>query len=95
MSKSMVEIKTLKLAHTQNGTISIAHIEEPYGKHSSPVVSIAIALEGASSDWKVHLPYENIDEVIKGLQEAKAANDGMPHHDKHTDDLNADTGGGA
>ncbi len=95
MSKSMVEIKTLKLAHTKNGTVSIAHIEEPYGKHSSPVVSIAISLEGASNDWKVHIPYENLDELINGLLEAKAASEGMSHHDIHTDDLGADIGGGA
>jgi hypothetical protein len=95
MPKKTVEICTIKLAHTKKGTISIAHIEEPYGEHSSPVASIAIALDGDGSDWKVHIPYENLDEVIKALNDARDVCEGMPHRDKHTMDLGADTGGGA
>ena len=94
MSKKTVEIETIKLAHTQEGLISIAHIEEPYGEFSSPVVSIGIIMEGSAADWKVHLPYENIDDVIRALEKARDLCDKLPHHDKHTMDLDADTGGG-
>jgi hypothetical protein len=94
MSKTMIEIKELKLAHTKNGTISIAHIEQPYGEHSSPVVSIGISLDGDAQDWKVHIPYENLDDVIRGLQQARGVSDKLPHHDNHAMDLGAETGGG-
>jgi len=95
MSKEMLEIATMKLPHTKSGTISIAHIEEPYGKFSSPVVSIGISLEGEAHDWKVHLPYENLECVIKALQKASEMSEGMPHRDKHYLDLCSATGGGA
>jgi len=66
-------IKTFALAGTKNGLISIAHINEPYGKESNPVVSIGISLKGDINepDWKAHIPYENLDELIEALQEAK------------------------
>jgi len=95
MSKTMIEIKALKLAHTKNGTISIAHIEQPYGEHSSPVVSIGISLDGDAQDWKVHIPYENLEEVINGLEQARNISDGMPHKEPHTKDLDGEIGGGA
>jgi len=95
MAKKTVEIRTMKLAHTKNGTISIAHIEQPYGEHSSPVASIGIALDGEGSDWKVHIPYENLDDVIKALNEARDVCEGLPHKDPHTMDLGGDIGGGA
>jgi len=94
MAKKTVEIRTMKLAHTKNGTISIAHLEQPYGESSSPVASIAIALDGGESDWKVHIPYENLEAVIKALEEAQDVCNGLPHKEPHTDDLGADTGGG-
>lgn len=95
MPKSKVEIATMKLPHTKNGTISIAHIEQPYGAFSSPVVSIGISLEGEDHDWKVHLPYENLDCVIKALQKAADMSEAMGRYDKHTADLCANIGGGA
>ncbi len=66
-------IKTFALAGTTKGLISIAHISEPYGKESNPVVSIGISLKGNidEPDWKAHIPYENLDELIEALQEAK------------------------
>ena len=94
MSKQTVEITKLNLAHTKNGTISVAHIEEPYGEFSSPVVSIGISLGGGENDWKVHIPYENLDDVMKALEEARRVCEEMPHHDKHSKDLGAETGGG-
>lgn len=71
MSKNAKEIVTLKLPHTKSGSISIAHIEKPYGEFSSPVVSIGISLDGDDHDWKVHIPYESLDDVIKGLEKAR------------------------
>lgn len=62
------------LAGTKNGIISVSHLEEPYGSGSFPVVSIGIALKksGGEPDWKAHIPYENLDELISALQDAKA-----------------------
>ena len=62
------------LAGTKNGMISISHLEEPYGSGSFPVVSIGISLKHNASepDWKAHIPYENLDELIEALQKAKA-----------------------
>ena len=66
-------IKEFKLAGTKDGVISVAHIDEPYGNDSNPVVSIGISLKANSDepDWKAHIPYENLDELIEALQEAK------------------------
>ena len=72
MSNSKI-IKEFKLANTKDGVISVAHIDEPYGSDSNPVVSIGISLKSDSKepDWKAHIPYENLDELIEALQEAK------------------------
>jgi hypothetical protein len=70
MKKSIL-IKEFPLANTKEGKISISHIEEPYGENSKPVVSIGISLNGENVDWKAHIPYENIDDVIAALKEAK------------------------
>jgi len=61
------------LAGTKNGIISISHLEEPYGNGSFPVVSIGISLKKSTDepDWKAHIPYENLDELINALKEAK------------------------
>ena len=70
------KIKEFTLAGTKKGLISVAHVTEPYGEGSHPVVSIGISLKGDSEnpDWKSHIPYENIDDLITALQEAKAQN---------------------
>lgn len=62
------------LAGTKNGIISISHLEEPYGNGSFPVVSIGISLKKNADepDWKAHIPYENLDELINALTTAKA-----------------------
>ncbi|NPA11867.1 MAG: hypothetical protein GXO62_06465 [Epsilonproteobacteria bacterium] len=69
--KKIVPIKSFPLAHTNEGIISVAHINEPYGEGSKPVVSIGISLDGEGVDWKAHIPYENIDDLIIALKEAK------------------------
>ncbi len=78
MSKESKVLKTFKLAGTKNGTISVSHISEPYGEDSKPVVSIGISLKGDINepDWKAHIPYENIDDLIEALKEAKSQNMG-------------------
>lgn len=62
------------LAGTKTGVISISHLEEPYGSGSFPVASIGISLKKNSEepDWKAHIPYENLDELINALKDAKA-----------------------
>jgi len=64
--------KVIPLSSTKQGTISITKIEKPYGEESAPVASIAISLNGSGEpDWKVHIPMDNLDEVIKELQSLK------------------------
>ena len=66
-------LNSFGLAGTKKGTISISHLEEPYGKDSHPVVSIGISLKGnvEEPDWKAHIPYENLEELIASLTEAQ------------------------
>jgi len=65
--------KVIALNGTKNGVISITKLENPYGEDSGTVASIGISLSGEADkpEWKVHIPLENLDEVIKTLQELK------------------------
>jgi len=76
MSKDSKMIKSFQLAGTKTGTISVSHIEEPYGADSASVVSIGISLKGDINepDWKAHIPYENLDDLIEALNAAKSEN---------------------
>ncbi len=71
--KTNTIIAEFPLAHTKEGLITVSHINEPYGEGSKPVVSIGISLNGDNKnpDWKAHIPYENIDDVIAALKAAK------------------------
>ncbi len=73
MAKTHSEIKIFNLYGTKEGVVSVAHVTEPYGPKSEPVVSIGISLNGnaVEPEWKVHIPYENIDELIDALELAK------------------------
>ena len=73
MSGKNTILSTFPLAETKKGVISVSHLEEPYGTGSFPVVSIGISLKGdvANPDWKAHIPYENLDQLIESLQTAK------------------------
>jgi len=64
---------TITLSGTKKGVISVTKIDEPYGKDSASVASIGISLAGDAEnpEWKVHLPMDNVDEVIKALQALK------------------------
>ncbi|WP_321312810.1 hypothetical protein [Halarcobacter sp.] len=64
------ELGTLQLAGTKKGKISISNVSEPYGKGTPDIVSIGISLNGKDIEWKSHIPYENLDDVIAILQEA-------------------------
>lgn len=65
--------KIISLSGTKKGVISVTKIDKPYGKESGSVASIGISLVGNENEpeWKVHIPLENIDEVIKALEELK------------------------
>ncbi|MDD5400097.1 MAG: hypothetical protein PHQ93_02780 [Sulfurimonas sp.] len=65
--------KTILLKGTKKGVISVIKIDEPYGKGSHSVASIGVSLVGDENEpeWKVHIPLENLDEVIEALKELK------------------------
>lgn len=65
-----IELGTLPLHGTKKGVISISNVTEPYGKGTSDIVSIGISLNGNDIEWKSHIPYENLDDVIAVLQKA-------------------------
>ncbi len=73
MSSTVTHIEEIKLNNTKNGKISISTIDKPYGENSESVVSVGISLQENSSEpnWKVHIPKENIEEVISALKKAK------------------------
>jgi uncharacterized protein (UPF0264 family) len=66
--------KTIPLDGTKNGVISVTKIDEPYGPGSHSVASIGISLSGddKNPEWKVHLPLNNLDDVIAALQALKS-----------------------
>jgi len=65
--------KTIALSGTKKGIISVAKIDEPYGKESASVASVGISLVGNANEpeWKVHIPLDNLDEVIEALKALK------------------------
>ncbi len=66
--------KTIPLDGTKNGVISVTKIDEPYGPGSHSVASIGISLSGDDNnpEWKVHLPFSNLDDVIAALEALKS-----------------------
>lgn len=66
-------VTTINLSGTKNGTISVTKIDEPYGEDTPSVASVGISLTGDvnNPEWKVHIPFDNLDEVIKALQALK------------------------
>ena len=63
----------IELSGTKKGVISVTKIEKPYGENSNDVASIGISLAGNadSPEWKVHIPLDNLEDVIKALQDLK------------------------
>jgi len=73
MSGTVTPIDEVALSGSKEGKITITTISEPYGEKSESVASIGVFLQAGANepDWKVHIPKENIDEVIAALQKAK------------------------
>jgi hypothetical protein len=94
MPSKHIEVKTFKLAHTTEDTVKIEHVEKPYGEYSSPVVSIAVYSHGKTKTSEVEIPYDNIEEFMKALNESIALCDSIPRNPIHAE-LNSDLGGGA
>ncbi len=65
------KIAEFDLAGTKKGKITVSNVSEPYGENTADIVSIGISLTGEDIQWKSHIPYDNIDEVILALQKAK------------------------
>jgi len=65
--------QTIPLNGTKNGLISVTKLDEPYGEGSGSVASIGVSLDGEANnpEWKVHIPFENLDAVIKALEALK------------------------
>ena len=65
--------QTIALSGTKKGVISVTKIDEPYGKDTASVASVGISLAGDANnpEWKVHIPFDNLDEVIKALEALK------------------------
>ena len=65
--------QTIALHGTKKGLISVTKIVEPYGEGSGTVASVGISLAGNAEkpEWKVHLPMENLEDVIAALQALK------------------------
>ncbi|WP_291953098.1 hypothetical protein [Campylobacter sp.] len=72
MSKKI--LKTIELNGSKSGEISICNLSNPYGIGSNDILSIGVALKKESGiDWKIHIPYENLKELIIALQEIEKA----------------------
>ena len=67
---TITELGSLALSGTKKGKISISNVTEPYGKDPPDIVSIGISLNGQDVQWKSHIPYENLEDVISVLQKA-------------------------
>ncbi len=68
---TVTELAKIPLSGTKKGMILISHVTEPYGAGTEDIVRIGIALNGVDIEWKSHIPYNNIDDVVAVLQEAK------------------------
>ena len=94
MPAKHIEVKTFKLAHSTDDTVRIEHIEKPYGEYSSPVVSIAVYSHGKTKASEIEIPYENIQEFLKALNESISLCDSIPRNEIHAE-LNSEVCGGA
>lgn len=94
MASQHIEVKSFKLAHSSSDIVKIEHVEKPYGEYSSPVVSIAIYSQGTKKVSEVEIPYENIEDFFKALNESVALCESIPRSELHGE-LNSSVGGGA
>ena len=96
MAKSTTLIKTIKLSHLPEGTITVVNINEPYGEFSTSVVSIGVSLKEKEDkpEWMVHIPFDKVDALIAALHEAQKVyeEEDIGYHPH--DELRSVTGGG-
>ncbi len=66
-------IDDIELASAEKGKISISVVDEPYGADTDSVISIGVFLnkEKTEPDWKVHIPAENVEEVLAAIHFAQ------------------------
>ncbi|MEZ4692952.1 MAG: hypothetical protein R2837_02855 [Aliarcobacter sp.] len=68
---TITELGTLSLAGTKKAKISLfQNVTEPYGKDTLDIVKYWYFLNGQDIQWKLHIPYENLEDVIAILQKA-------------------------
>ena len=67
---TITELGNLPLSGTKKGKITVSNVTEPYGKDTADIVSVGISLNGQDIQWKSHIPYENLEDVIEILQKA-------------------------
>lgn len=67
---TITELGNLPLSGTKKGKITVSNVTEPYGKDTADIVSVGISLNGQDIQWKSHIPYENLEDVIAILQNA-------------------------
>lgn len=58
----------IPLKGQNEGEISLKNINNPYGEGSEAILSIGVYLKKSQDAWKIHIPYENIKELIKALE---------------------------
>lgn len=67
-------LDTMQLHTCESGEISFWDHEHPYGANSEPVLVVGVSLKkGDEPEWKVHIPYQNLGELIKKLQQIEAS----------------------
>ena len=70
--KTVEIVDAIKLAGSEKGMITVSKIQNPYENSDiDEVVSIGVSLGNDEPDWKVHIPLENLDELINILQKVK------------------------
>lgn len=89
----LTEVKNLRFANKMGETITIAHVEQPHGEHSDPVIRIGTSYHHEKNSSIVEIPYQNLEELIEALYASKKVYDTYIHERFH-DELISDTGGG-
>ncbi len=93
MAKKIVDVKTLRLAHTRAGEIRVKHIERPYGEHSNPVMYVGVSYDGEKIDSEVEIPYENLKDVLAALQNSQDVCNTFTHEHFHDELATSEDGG--
>lgn len=69
--KAVKILKTIPLKDSENGAMSFAVIENPYGEGTKPVLSVGVMLDNEKPNWKIHIPFSQIKKVQKVLKKAR------------------------